>query len=333
MTPDRWTLALQSDELAWPEEGRVLVMCAQGDADLAPLGDVHAVTVNFPAHLRLHNRGFAVGVAPEGDYSAALVQIVKSKAASLSAIAEALAHVPPGGVVAVDGQKTEGIESLLKAVRAVLPVEGVLSKSHGKLFWLRRPRDLPEAVLGWIAEPQQVDGGYQTLPGMFSADGPDAGSELLIALLPQLKGRVADFGAGWGYLAGEVLAEQEAITAMDLVEADWAALQAAMVNVADDRAQYLWADVTTFTPDDRYDAVISNPPFHTGRAAEPALGQAFIAAAARALKPGGQFFMVANRHLPYEATLKEHFATGTLLAELGGYKLYQAGKPKPARRI
>ena len=42
--------------------------------------------------------------------------------------------------------------------------------------------------------------------------------------------------------------------------------------------------------------------------------------------------MVANRHLPYEATLKEHFATGTLLAELGGYKLYQAGKSKPARR-
>jgi len=332
MTPDRWTLALQSGELAWPEAGRVLVMRARGDADLAALGDVHAVTELFPAHLRLQGRGFAVGVAPEGDYSAALVQIVKSKAASLSAIAEALAHVPPGGVIAVDGQKNEGIESLLKAVRAVLPVEGVLSKSHGKLFWVIRPDVLPDAVFGWIAEPQQVDGGYQTMPGMFSADGPDAGSELLIALLPQLKGRVADFGAGWGYLAGEVLAEHEAITAMDLIEADWAALQAAMVNVDDDRAQYLWADVTTFTPDDRYDAIISNPPFHTGRAAEPALGQAFIAAAARALKPQGQFFMVANRHLPYEATLKEHFATGTLLAELGGYKLYQAGKPKPARR-
>lgn len=332
MTPDRWTLALQSGELAWPEAGRVLVMRARGDADLTPLGDVHAVTGHFPVHSRLQGRGIAVGVAPEGDYSAALVQIVKSKAASLSAIAEALAHVPPGGVIAVDGQKNEGIESLLKAVRAVLPVEGVLSKSHGKLFWVIRPDVLPDAVLGWIAEPQQVDGGYQTMPGMFSADGPDAGSELLIALLPQLKGRVADFGAGWGYLAGEVLEEHEAITAMDLIEADWAALQAAMVNVDDDRAQYLWADVTTFTPDDRYDAVISNPPFHTGRAAEPALGQAFIAAAARALKPQGQFFMVANRHLPYEAKLKEHFATGTLLAELGGYKLYQAGKPKPARR-
>ena len=64
------------------------------------------------------------------------------------------------------------------------------------------------------------------------------------------------------------------------------------------------------------------------RAADPVLGKAFIAAAARMLKRSGQFFMVANRHLPYEDTLKAHFGSGTLLAEIAGYKLYQAGKPK-----
>ena len=71
-----------------------------------------------------------------------------------------------------------------------------------------------------------------------------------------------------------------------------------------------------------------NPPFHTGRAADPALGIAFIAAAARALTGSGQLWMVANRHLPYEAALRDRFKT---VEELGGdaaFKLFHATRPK-----
>lgn len=320
--------------MAWPEAGRVLVMRAHGDAEFEALGGdrMQAVQGFFPDHARLQARDIDAVVAPEGSYAAALVQIVKSKAETLSLIAAAMAHVEPGGVIAVDGQKSEGIESVLKAVKRSLPVDGTMSKSHGKLFWLTRPDVVPVEISGWAVQPAPVDGGWLTAPGMFSPAGPDAGSELLAALVPRFKGAVADLGAGWGYLAASLLKEQPDIETLDLIEAEWSALEAAKENVTDPRARFLWADATQVVPDRRYNAVISNPPFHTGRAAEPALGQAFIAAAARMLKPSGQFFMVANRHLPYEATLKEHFATGTLLAELGGYKLYQAGKPKSARR-
>lgn len=320
--------------MAWPEAGRVVVMRAQGDADVAALGGdrVQAVQGFFPDHARLKARGIDAVVTPEGSYAAALVQIVKSKAETLSLIAAAMAHVEPGGVIAVDGQKTQGIESVLKSVRRLLPVDGALSKSHGKLFWLTRPDAVPAEMAGWAARLAPVEGGWITAPGMFSPAGPDAGSELLSALVPQLKGDVADLGAGWGYLAASLLPEQADIARFDLIEAEWSALEAARQNVTDPRARFLWADAAQAGAERRYDAILSNPPFHTGRAAEPALGQAFIAAAARMLRPGGQFFMVANRHLPYEATLKEHFATGTLLAEIGGYKLYRAGKPKSARR-
>jgi 16S rRNA (guanine1207-N2)-methyltransferase len=63
-------------------------------------------------------------------------------------------------------------------------------------------------------------------------------------------------------------------------------------------------------PTEPYDAILSNPPFHTGRRADPGLGRAFISAAARMLKPSGKFIMVANRHLPYEDALKDAFGTG-----------------------
>ncbi|BDW86771.1 class I SAM-dependent methyltransferase [Roseicyclus marinus] len=329
MTPDRWILALEAGEIALPP-GPVVVLRARGDGDFAALGDVTCVQGFAPDHDMLSARSLRVMPdLPEGEaFSTALVQIVKARAGTMASIAEALMVLRPGGLLMVDGQKEEGIETILKTLRAVLDIGGVLSKAHGKLIWLTRPDTLPEAVMGWMPEPTETEEGYVTVPGGFSAEGPDRGSELLVALVPPLSGRVADLGAGWGYVAGEILSEQDQITAMDLIEADHAMLEAAAANIDDPRARFHWADVTRFQPEGLYDAILANPPFHTGRRADPALGRAFIAAAARMLSPRGRFFMVANRHLPYEDALKAAFGTGRLLGELEGYKIYEAAKPK-----
>ncbi len=331
MTPDRWTLAIEGGEID-PPSGPVLVMRARGDADFAAFGDVTCVQGFKPDHDRLAARGLTVMVEPEGQFDVALVQIVKSRAATYSAIAEAMGHLPPGALVMVDGQKEEGIEAIVKTLRLVFEVGGVMSKSHGKLAWFRRPGTLPQQVLDWVMAPVPTPEGYLTVQGGFSVDGPDRGSEILVALLPQLTGRVADWGAGWGYISGEVLDEQEGIETLDLIEADYAMLECAQMNVDDPRASFHWTDATKFAPDAPYDAILCNPPFHVARRADPGLGRAFIAAAARNLTPRGRFFMVANRHLPYEDTLKACFGTGRLLGELEGYKIYEAAKPKRQKR-
>jgi len=329
MTPDRWTLALEAGELDLPD-GPVLVLGARGDADFSALGHVRCVQGFAPDHDLLAARGLDVAPdLPEGaNFAAALVQIVKARAGTLRRIAEALGALRPGGRLLVDGQKEEGIEAILKALKAALEVGGTYAKAHGKLIWLDRPERLPDAVLAWMPEPAETEEGYVTVPGGFSADEPDRGSEILVALVPELSGRVADLGAGWGYIAGEVLAEQAGIETFDLIEADHDMLEAAVANIDDPRARFHWADVTRFEPGGAYDAILANPPFHTGRRADPSLGRAFIAAAARMLAPKGRFFMVANRHLPYEDALKAAFGTGRLLGELEGYKIYEAAKPK-----
>ena len=326
MTPDRWTLALEAGPVVLPG-GPVLVMGARADADFTALGRVTCVQGFAPDHDRLRARGETVLVAPAGRFDAALVQITKSRAGSLAAIAVALAHLPAGALVLVDGLKEEGIEAIVSQLRAVVEVEGVLSKAHGKLAWFRRPQELAAPIRAWAEVPPPGAHGYLTVPGGFSAGGPDRGSEILVALLPQLEGRVADWGAGWGYVAAEVLAEQPGIARLDLVEADHAMLEAARRNVTDPRARFHWADVARFDPGTPLDAILCNPPFHVGRRADPGLGRAFIASAARALAPKGRFFMVANRHLPYEDSLKAAFGTGRLLGEVEGYKIYEAARP------
>ena len=94
---------------------------------------------------------------------------------------------------------------------------------------------------------------------------------------------------------------------LDLVEAEADALACARLNVTDPRARFHWADATAWQPDSLLDAVVMNPPFHVGRDADPALGAAFIRAARRMLAPNGSLWLVANRHLPYDAALTEHF--------------------------
>ena len=84
-----------------------------------------------------------------------------------------------------------------------------------------------------------------------------------------------------------------------------------------------WHDVADGLPQ-RYDAIVSNPPFHQGRADLPELGRAFIRSAADALRPPGRFWLVANRHLPYEATLAERFASVRTVVAQDGFKVIEA---------
>ncbi len=261
----------------------------------------------------------------------ALVCLPRAKAEGLALIAQA-AQLGAEWIM-VDGQKTDGIESALKAVRARAEVAGTVSKAHGKLFWFAtKDADFSD----WQARPHIISdakfGKFQTLPGVFSADGIDPGSALLAQHLPEtLPARMADLGAGWGYLSAACLA-RSGVEALHLVEAEASALELARQNITDPRAQFHWHDAGSFALPGPVDGVIMNPPFHTGRKPQPELGLAFIATAARMLGVRGKLWMVANRHLPYEAALTSLFNTHEVIAETGTFRVWQAQGPrkKPA---
>ncbi|MEM7711333.1 MAG: methyltransferase, partial [Pseudomonadota bacterium] len=272
-----------------------------GDLDLAglPIDRLVAITGFRPDHDALA-REVEVADAPEDDFAAAIVCVPRAKALALDLIATACEAVPKGAPVIVDGAKSDGIESVLKLCRRAFAVGDVVSKAHGKCFAFPAAK----APAPWTATPLEASG-FLTTAGVFSADGIDPGSALLISHLGGLAGRVCDLGAGWGVLAQAVLSSAD-VTEMVLVEAERAALDCARLNVTDARAAFHWADARWFEGGP-FDWIVSNPPFHTSRKADPDLGRAFVAAAAR-LAPRGRLRMVANRHLPYEAALDDAFA-------------------------
>lgn len=293
---------------------RGLVTCEQSDR---------------PAFDRLRAAGFtATRRLSEGRFELGLVALTKHKAESQANLARAWQLLAPGGMLVAAGAKDSGAASLARELEAAVgPVEA-LSKYHHRILLARRQQG-PDA-LPWLEaaelRPVAAIGGAVSRPGIYGWDKIDAGSALLAAQFsPAIQGRVADLGAGWGYLGLQLGRLCPGVTALDAIEAEGLAVEAAEANLtALPQARVLWQDATAGLEPGAYDWVVMNPPFHSGKATDMDLGRAFVASAAEGLKPGGRLLMVANRHLPYEAELGTRFSAWRVVAEDRAFKVLEA---------
>ncbi|HVI56391.1 MAG TPA: methyltransferase [Luteibacter sp.] len=330
-------------DLAWPASGDVLILRARdGFALRERRRPGWVLQQSFkPAADALARSGFAVSAdIPEARFRVVMVLPTRQREETRALFAQAMAHVASDGIVVAAVPNAEGAKTAEADLALLAGRVSNLSKHKCRVFWTH-PGVAPDASLfaAWRAldDALPIDGGrFVSRRGLFAWDRIDIASALLASVLPvDLAGRVADLGAGFGYLACRVIAGNPQVTAVDLYEAEGRAIEPARQNVAAAVAaagrslatQVHWHDVTQGI-DGGYDAIVSNPPFHQGRADQPELGRAFIAVAARALSPRGRFWMVANRHLAYEATLDACFTHVRTVAERDGFKVIEAKEPR-----
>jgi 16S rRNA (guanine1207-N2)-methyltransferase len=319
--------------LAWPRTGGALFLRARDGWPLhaAPRAGLVCEQSFKPAFDALQRSGLDVrGETSEGTFPLVLVLPPRQRDEARALMARALQHAGADGIVVACMPNDEGAKTGQGDLAKLAGPVSVLSKQHCRVFWTGT-REAGDASLvdAWSAldAPRVVaDGRFTSRPGVFAWDRVDAASALLAHHFPDdLAGRGADLGAGVGYLAMEALARSPRISALDLFEAESRALDLARTNLAHDpRASFHWHDVCDGIPPG-YDFIVTNPPFHAqGRADRPDLGKRFIEVAAAALAPGGRLFLVANRHLPYEAVLEKGFAQVRTLAVAGGFKVVEA---------
>jgi 16S rRNA (guanine1207-N2)-methyltransferase len=327
-------------QLAFPADARVLFLRARAGAVLHRWpGTRWLCEQSFkPFAETLIRAGLTVGEpAANETFPVVLVLPPRQRDEARALFARAMAHAGPGGIVVASIPNAEGARSGEADLQQLAGSVGNLSKHKCRVFWTTPlGESVDRALLAqWAAldSPRPIAGGrFVSRPGLFAWDRVDSASALLVSQLPDtLHGRVADLGAGYGYLSTHVLGHCPQVTAVDLYEAEARALEPARINLARavaDRGSevsvdVLWHDVTTGLPR-RYNAIVSNPPFHQGRADQPDLGRGFIAAAADALLPGGCLWLVANRHLPYEATLAARFDHVRTVIVKDGFKVIEA---------
>jgi 16S rRNA (guanine1207-N2)-methyltransferase len=243
------------------------------------------------------------------------------------AIALALRALKPDSALLVLAPKDKGGSRLAGDLETLGCHFQESSKRHHRLCVTQSSGD-PQAIAHAISEgaPRFDENlGLWTQPGVFSWNRLDPGSALLLDHLPALSGKGADLGCGIGILAHAALASG-LVTSLTLIELDARATACARRNVNEKRAHFMQADLRKLNAPalKGLDFIVMNPPFHDGGAEDRSLGQIFIKTAAGLLRKGGHLYCVANRHLPYEAALKEHFRRVDVLAERDGFKIFAA---------
>lgn len=256
----------------------------------------------------------------------------KSKAEAAMVIAWLGAKAAPGSRLWVAGENHSGVRS----APAWLENDGwsvrkVGSMRRSTLFVAEPPvRSAPFRLENWFAR-FELPGGEPvcTLPGVFSHGRLDAGSA---ALLPWLgshapSGHLVDFGCGGGVISAALhsLGQVQKITALD---ADWLAVLSTRktAECLDADWEILWSEGWQESTGP-YDGVITNPPFHSGRATDYGITRAMLEGMPRHLNPGGQLLAVVNQHLPYQPWLDQAFRTVRKLQRKGEYVIWQAERP------
>jgi 16S rRNA (guanine1207-N2)-methyltransferase len=244
-----------------------------------------------------------------------------------AALACALLALKPGAPLLALAPKDKGGGRLGKDLADLGCVCVESAKRHHRICHAKAGGDARAIEAAILAGAPRLSEslGLWTQPGVFSWDRIDPGTALLAGHLPEFSGRGADLGCGLGMLAHKILGSSR-VKSLLMVDIDRRAIDLCARNVDDSRAQIVWEDVRRLKKPEALDFVVMNPPFHDSGRENKGLGLAFIERAAEFLRTGGACWLVANRHLPYEAALEEKFRSVAPVVEANGFKVIEAVK-------
>lgn len=237
------------------------------------------------------------------------------------------------GILAIIGENKAGIKSAAKLLQSTLGNGHKLdSARHCSLFIGTKQSDITPVSIADDTQWFECEVNAQcfdvaSLPGVFSHNELDAGTRLLLESTPKVSdGKVLDFACGAGVIGAYLkkLNNNIALTMSD-INANALHCTAATLQQNALKAEVIASDGLTQI-DGTFDAIFSNPPFHTGIHTDHQISAQFIADAALRLEDGGHLTIVANRFLPYPDQMQQHFGNVKVVAETSKFKLYRSRK-------
>lgn len=268
------------------------------------------------------------------------IRIPQERVALLQLLVDAFAILREGGRCYIAGATNEGIKTAARTMEQLFGNARVLSRdsSHRVLSAVKRSVEpaLAEDIDPTVLDRDSFREVHVTLrdkpyvlcsrPGVFSWEHVDEATAILANVMEIPPGAsVLDLGCGSGALGlvASSLSERGQVTMVDAdIEAVRSAARSAEVNGVNARA--LASDVAESILGERFDVVVTNPPFHVGKATDLDVPTQFIADSHEVLVPGGRMLLVANRTLPYEQAIKHRFGNVSNLHDGPRFKVLVA---------
>ncbi|MEV0688915.1 methyltransferase [Streptomyces sp. NPDC050388] len=264
---------------------------------------------------------------PPGRIDVLLVRVPKSLALLEDQLLRLAPAVHEGTVVVGTGMVKEIHTSTLKLFERIIgPTRTSLAEKKARLIFCTPDPALARPPSPWPYSYALPDGvgavsGRTVVnhAGVFCADRLDIGTRFLLKHLPTGRTglRVVDLGCGNGVVGtavaladprAEVLFVDESFQAVASAEATYRA------NGVPGHAEFRVGDGLAGVPDGSVDLVLNNPPFHSHQATSEATAWRMFTGARRTLRPGGELWVVGNRHLGYHVKLRRLFGNSEVVA-------------------
>ncbi|MEE1752611.1 methyltransferase [Streptomyces sp. SP18CS02] len=278
--------------------------------------------------------------APPERIDVLLVRVPKSLALLEDQLHRLAPAVHAGTLVVGTGMVKEIHTSTLKLFERIIgPTRTSLAVKKARLIFCTPDPGRARTPSPWphryeLPDDAATVGGRTTVnhAGIFCADRLDIGTRFFLRHLPQGLGdaRVVDLGCGNGVVGLAVsLADPDAGLAFidESYQAVASAEETFRVNARPGAtAEFMVGDGLAGFPADSVDLVLNNPPFHSHQAMTDMTARRMFQGARHALRPGGELWVVGNRHLGHHVTLRRIFGNSELVASDSKFVVLRAVK-------
>lgn len=273
---------------------------------------------------------------PSAKFDIVLIKIPKSKALLEHQLYSLRELIGPDTRIIAAGMSRSIHSSTLKLFESILgPTTTSLAWKKSRLIYVVRDQALNKGHSPYpdhfTVETDRVFSLYNHA-NLFSREKLDNGSRLVIEYMPisERYQRIVDLGCGNGIL-GIIAASVNPEAEMSFVDESYMAVESAQINFEAAFGQERVAEFTVTnclqsTANESVDLVLNNPPFHQQTSVGDTLAWQMFIDARKALKTGGELWVVGNRHLAYHAKLKKLFGNCQQVASNGKFVLLKSIK-------
>jgi 16S rRNA (guanine1207-N2)-methyltransferase len=272
------------------------------------------------------------GLAPRS-FDVVLSHLPRGRRVQQELIDGAAWSLRPGGCFYFVAHRRAGVKTAIRHARTRFGRCAVVAQKQGFHVAMSVLHDAGLAARPWTLYEQNrvAASGLEAIvvgkPGVFAWDRIDDGTAALIRTMEiEAESRVLDLGCGTG-LAGLAAARRAHRGSVVLVDGDVRAVEAARLTVQANHVtntEALVSDCAQEVHDQRFDVVVTNPPFHRGVGTEYDVAYQFVRDARQVLRRGGRLYLVANQHIPYRSHIEAVFGNATTRHSDNRYQVISA---------
>lgn len=292
------------------------------------------------AHVRISDDVFPVCQPPEqATYDAVLMALPKGREFARAWLWCAYQTLKPEGKLYLAGENDDGIRAVLDDAATLFGRNVTLAtKGHARVGVSVKAADQRLFPEEWGTDPTELrkqvfstpQGNFQiaTLPGVFSWDRLDDGTRLLLGAAQFAPNQsVLDVGCGNGIIG---VAAGHRVKQVTLTDENLLAVRCARESC---RLNQL-ANATVIATDvydgltEKFDVVLSNPPFHQDFELDKTVAMRIITQAPRVLNQGGKLILVCNAFLTYAEEMATVFGAVRIVAKNSRFMVLEGTLPK-----